>query len=143
MGRPGLKRTVVCVDCSARRELSQPEARRERWDLWLGGARCAACVVKLEPHLAPLPPPFGPTVASRVIVACSACAREAESSQEYADGTWRPGIHWTSDAAIIQEARDSHARRARDPKHPIFPLPLCPGWDKAGRVVRVEREEIV
>lgn len=139
MGRAGLKRTCVCVDCGARRELSKPEARRERWDLWLGGARCAECVVKLKPHLAPIPH-FVPYT-EHVIVVCSGCGREMESTQEYVDG-WRPGIHWTKDPELVQATKDSLAARTRNPKISIVPLPLCPGWDKAGRVERVERRGV-
>lgn len=140
MGRSGLKRTCSCVDCGARRELSKPDARRERWELWLGGSRCAACVAKLEPHKAPIPEfvPFTETV----VVACSACGREMDSTQEYTDG-WRPGIHWTKDPDAIQATKDSLARRTRDPKAKVSPLPLCPGWNKAGRVERVERRAVV
>lgn len=142
MGRHGKQRTCVCIDCGARRELSKPDARRERWDLWLGGARCAACVAKAEPHRAPLPPPFGDAYTEHVIVACSGCGREMESTQEYTDG-WRPGIHWTKDPAVIQITKDSRARATRDPKAKIVPLPLCPGWSKAGVVARVERREVI
>lgn len=138
MGRAGKQRTCVCIDCGARRELSKPEARRERWELWLGGSRCAACVVKREPHLAPLPPPFGPEYTEHVMVVCSGCQREMESTQEYVDG-WRPGIHWTKDPEAIQRTKDSHAQHSRNPKVRIVPLPLCPGWNKAGNVSRIER----
>lgn len=140
MGRAGLKRTCVCVDCGARRELAKPEARRERWDLWLGGSRCAECVAKREPHRAPIPH-FPDAYTEHVIVACSGCGREMESTQEYVDG-WRPGIHWTNDKAVIQVTKNSLARRTRDPKAAVVPLPLCPGWNVAGVVARVERREV-
>ena len=141
MGRAGLQRTCVCVDCGSRRELSKPDARRERWELWLGGARCDVCVAKREPHKAPLPPPFGPAYTEHVMVVCSVCRREMESTQEYVDG-WRPGIHWTKEPEAIQATKDSLARRTRDPKAKVTPLPLCPGWNKAGNVSRIERREI-
>lgn len=141
MGGHGHKRTCICIDCGERRELSKPDARRERWELWAGGARCRTCSVGPDPSKATLPPAFGPAYTEHIIVACSACSREAESSQEYTDG-WHAGIHWTSNPEVIQESRDSLARRVRDPKHPIVPLPLCPGWNQPGSVVRVERREV-
>lgn len=132
----GRQRTCVCVDCGARRELSKREARQECWELWNGGARCGACVAKFDPTKRPIPH-FVPYT-EHVIVTCSGCGREMESTQEYTDG-WRPGIHWTKDPEVIQRTKDSLARRTRDPKAKISPLPLCPGWNRAGSVERIER----
>lgn len=142
MGRHGIKHTIVCVDCGARAELSKTDARRAHWSLWPGGGRCAACERKRDPK----PDPFMlPAYREVVIVACLAdgCAFVGESSQLYADGSFKPGLHWTKDPELVQRTKDSRARRAVDPKAKIIPLPLCPGWDKAGRVERVERVELI
>ena len=138
MGRQPKKLELACATCGERKSLDKYAAARAGWELWLGGGRCPGCSGRAAPPPA-APEPLACT--EHVIVGCQGCGREMEASNEYTDG-WRPGIHWTNDEALLQQARDSRAARVRDPKAPLLKVPLCPGWDKPGRVLRVERREV-
>lgn len=40
----GLKKTMVCCSCAMRIDATIRQAKRHGWELWVGGARCKACV---------------------------------------------------------------------------------------------------
>lgn len=152
MGRRPNKVWIACVECGAKAELGKDEARRAGWVLWLGGSHCRKCARGEESV------PAAPAFVDDVVVACSSCGIESISTLERVDG-WVPGIHWTKDPEMIQKVIDSRnlreaidranaARRGHkhappEPKPIQVKLPLCPGWDKPGRVVRVDRRALL
>ena len=113
---------MACVDCGAKLlTTTRARARKQGWTAWTGGARCGGCGVKAGKQMesAALA-----VIASRYVaklVRCSACEREFRTEQEYTDG-YRPGMHWIKPNNDQREA--ARSRRV--------PLPLCPGWDRAG-----------
>jgi hypothetical protein len=40
----GLKKKMICYDCAIRIEATISQARVQGWDVWVGGARCKACL---------------------------------------------------------------------------------------------------
>lgn len=103
---------LVCVDCGGTAEMNRTAANRVGWTLWQGGGRCPACCAVL----AAAQPPTPPVARELVFVRCTECNEVFEAPNEFEDG-WRPTFHWV---------------KTRD----VRPIPLCPGWLRAGVVVQ-------
>ncbi len=116
-------RQMVCSSpgCSSRISATVPQAKRQGWELYTGGARCAAC--RGEATRKDLVIEAAPVLARKVYVACVECGAVFESTQEYDDG-WRPAIHWLT--------TEENKRRLREER---VPIPLCPGFRKGGELV--------
>lgn len=44
MTRGGVAKDMACVDCPARTLATIAMAKANGWEVWVGGARCRACV---------------------------------------------------------------------------------------------------